>query len=263
MPILSAVQLTTLSGIAHTRIAVGAANYDAACWNWALNGVQANAPDPRDMFGYVSSWPGSGFNAQQLEVARDACRDRCYAWAYFATGPEEQRRERKSALRQIQVDYGRNGNALEARRRVFQMALRVAGLTVSDAVTAYRIVSRCDNVNDVMDDHWWIEVANTHTFETIPNVPILLEHEASVHNIEVVNPGQPLPTVYQVAYLTELKANHITQMAQLLAAPNFPSPPGTTTVLALGYFQNATRNKTSEQVALIKAAWGRNDYAAP
>ncbi|TJZ73304.1 hypothetical protein [Chitiniphilus eburneus] len=267
---LSGAQLATLAAVNRTRIVAGDAVYDPACWNWALYGIRADGPNPRDLYGYVSDWRGSGFNPQQLLAARNECWARCSAWPYFAGGSAEQQAARKAALDAIQayLDGDRAGRRAEARKRVFRLALQVAGLTVSADPTPYRIIARADRDDDVIDDHWWIELNNTHTVETVPGVPLLLEFEAQAAfqelSLRLDNDQRALDVAiprYQTAYLQQLTNEHIALIAQLLAAADFPIAPGSG-VPGLGVFQAKDNATPVQGKPAIRAAWERNEIPA-
>ncbi|GLS06262.1 hypothetical protein GCM10007860_34380 [Chitiniphilus shinanonensis] len=267
---LSGAQLAALANVHRTRIVANAGVYDAACWNWALYGIRADGPNPRDLYGFVSDWRSSGFNAQQLAEARDGCWERCRAWPYFAGGSVEQQAQRRGELVAIRdfLDGDRNTRRPQARKRVFDLALRVAGLTVSAAQTPYRIIARADHDNDVIDDHWWIELNATHTVETIPGVPLLLEEEAHVAlqeaSLRLDNDQRPIDVAiprFQTAYLQELTNEHIALIAQLLAAADFPNVPGSGTP-GLGVFQARDRATPTEGKAALHTAWEENRMPA-
>ena len=135
----------------------------AACWNWALYGVR---PLPVAHPDVLFSWVNRGeTRTDTRRTAEDAVATNTgHVWDNMQPG-----QPLRAVLNQIRLDYDGATDTTDTRNRIrdrlFELALRAAGFTISAGVTPYRIGMFEPN-DVVMWDHWWLEV-NGAVVETI------------------------------------------------------------------------------------------------
>ena len=136
---------------------------EAACWNWALYGARPlPIAHPDALFGFVNRGP--------LEIQTRASAETQlttntgHVWDHLQTG-----QQLRTDLNQIRLDYDQSNDDTATRNNIrdaiFELAVRAAGYTISNAVTPYRICI-FEPQDVVMWDHWWLEI-NGVVVETV------------------------------------------------------------------------------------------------
>jgi hypothetical protein len=141
---------------------------DAACWNWALYGLrQPPIPQPSILFAFVNRGDQQRTTRGDAEAA--LLTNTGHVWDNLQAG-----QDLRTELGDIRTDYDAATDDTATRNtirdRVFELSIKAAGFTLSNAVTPYRICMY-EPGDFVMWDHWWLEI-NGAVVETIPGDPL-------------------------------------------------------------------------------------------
>lgn len=136
---------------------------EAACWNWALLGLRAlPVPQPSVLFAFVNR--GEQQRATRTGAEGDLATNTGHVWDNL-----QLRQQLRTALEEIRSDYDICTDDTTTRNnirdRVFELAIKAAGFTISNDATPYRICMFEPN-DVVMWDHWWLEI-NGAVVETV------------------------------------------------------------------------------------------------
>jgi hypothetical protein len=135
----------------------------AACWNWALYGSRPlPVPQPSVFFAFVNR--GGTQAATRSGAEADLRTNTGGVYANLQTG-----QALRTELNEIRTDYDVCTDDTTTRNnirdRVFELSIKAAGFTISNAVTSYRICM-FEPTDVVMWDHWWLEI-NGAVVETV------------------------------------------------------------------------------------------------
>ena len=136
---------------------------DAACWNWVLYGLRAiPVPQPSLLFGYVHRAPNPNHTRTDAATALNTNANHLYD-NLQAHQPLRDELDSIRTVYDLEADNTTNRN--HVRDAVFEIAIKAAGFTISNAVTPYRICM-FEPQDTVMWDHWWLEI-NGAVVETV------------------------------------------------------------------------------------------------